>query len=168
MKVVITSNTTKIAQRYRNMARHMPGLVNQAVHDLVQTEAVPLFGKTTATWEHKPTFEAMQTARGWAVKVTPEYPYAWVNHGAKPHIIEAHHAKLLRFTGPYHAKTKVNVIGSYKGGRGKVWVSKRRVHHPGIEARNFSDIIMKRIQARMAGYVRDRLNQASYGAGQGL
>src|SRR5512142_3112017 len=98
MKVVVTSNSTKIAQRYRNMARHLPGLVDQAVHDLVQTEAVPLFGKTAATWEHTPTLEAVQSARGCGVKATPGYPYACVNGGTKPHIIEAKHAKLLRFT----------------------------------------------------------------------
>lgn len=168
MKVVITSNSTKIAQRYRNMARNMPGLVQQAVHDLVQTEAVLLYGETVATWTHKPTFEPVQTARGWAVKSDPKYPYAWVNAGTKPHIIEAHRAKLLRFTYPYRAKTKVNVISAYKGGRGNKWASKRRVNHPGVEARNFTDIIMKRIQKRAAEYVRDKLNQASYGAGQGL
>jgi hypothetical protein len=168
VKLVITSNSTKIAKRYRNMARNMPGLVQNAIGELVQTEAVPLFGKTTATWTHKPTFEAVPTERGWAVKATPEYPYAWVNRGTKPHIIQARRATLLRFTGPYHAKTKVNVIWSYKGGRGKVWVSKRRVKHPGIQARNFTDIIMRRVQARAAGYVRDKLNEASYGAGTGL
>lgn len=168
MKVVVTSNSTKIAARYRRMARNMPGLVQRAVHDLVQGEAVPLFQNTTRTWTQQPTFEPTQTAMGWAVKVTPEYPYAWVNAGTRPHVIEAKHAILLRFTGPYHAKTKVNVIGSYKGGRGRVWVSKKRVNHPGTEARNFSDIIMRRIQTRAAGYVRDKLNEASYGAGLGL
>lgn len=168
MKVVVTSNTTKIAARYRRMARNMPGIVQQAVHDLVQREAVPLFQNTTRTWTNQPTFETTQTAMGWAVKVTPEYPYAWVNAGTRPHVIEAKHAMLLRFSGPYHAKTKVNVIGSFKGGRGNKWTSKKRVNHPGVEARNFSDIIMKRIQTRAAGAVRDALNQASYGVGQGI
>lgn len=168
MKTVVTSNSTKVAKRYRNMARNMPDLVRRAVGDLVQTEAVPLFGKTVATWRQQPTFEQVPTARGWAVKVTPEFPYTWVNAGTKPHIIEARNAKLLRFSGPYRSKTKVNVISSYAGGRGKVWVSKRRVKHPGTEARNFTDIIMRRIQARAAAYVRDKLNQASYGAGTGI
>ncbi len=150
------------------MARNMPGLMHQAIHDLVQAEAIPQFGKTVATWDKRPTFEPTETSRGWAVKVNPVYPYAWVNEGTSPHIIEAKHALLLRFSGPYRAKTKVNVISSYKGGRGNKWTSKRRVKHPGNMPRNFSDIIMTRIQARAAGYVRDKLNQASYGAGQGL
>lgn len=168
MKIVVTSNTTKIAQRYRNMARNLPGIVDGAIHALVRDEALPLFGNTTTTWTHRPTFEAVPTPRGWAVKVDPAFPYGWVNQGTPAHPIEAKRALLLRFTGPYHAKTKVNIISSFAGGRGKVWVSKRRVQHPGIQARNFTDIIMKRIQARAANRVRAALNEASYGAGSGL
>lgn len=168
MKIVVTSNITKVAQRYRNMARNMPGIVDRAIHDLVAQEAIPLFQKTTDTWTHKPAFTSQQTARGWMVNVNPVFPYTWVDEGTKPHVIKAKNVPLLRFTGPYHAKTKVNVIASYKGGRGRVWVSKRLVHHPGTEARNFRDIIMKRMQQRAANKVRQALNEASYGAGSGL
>lgn len=168
MKVVVTSNTTKIAARYHRMARNLPGIVDNAIKSLVESDAIPLFENTVRTWTHKPTFAPMQTQRGWAVKVDPVLPFAYVDQGTKPHIIEARHAPLLRFKVPYRAKTKVNVIASYKGARGNQWVSKRRVQHPGTEARNFRDIIMRRIQARMANHVRDELNRASYGAGMGL
>lgn len=168
MKIVVTSNTTKIAARYRRMARNMPGIVDRAIHDLVESDAIPLFENTTRTWNNIPTFEAVQTARGWAVAVDPVFPYGWVDQGTPAHQITAKNKPLLRFAGPYHAKTKVNVISSYQGGRGNVWVSKRTVQHPGIEARNFRDIIMRRVQSRAARAVRDALNQASYGAGQGI
>lgn len=168
MKIVVTSNTTKIAARYRAMARNHGGIVRQAIGDLVREEALPLFQATTRTWVHQPTFEAMTTDRGWAVKVDPVNPYGWVDRGTPPHIIEAKNAINLVFAGPYHAKTKPNVISSYQGGRGKIWTAKKRVNHPGTEARNFTDIIMRRIQARAANAVREALNQASYGSGAGL
>lgn len=168
MKIVVTSNTTKVAARYRRMARNLPGVVQQALGDLVRDEAVPQFQSTARTWTRQPKFEPVQTDRGWAVKVDPVLPWSYVDQGTRPHIITARNAPLLRFTGPYHAKTKVGVIASYKGGRGNVWVSKRRVKHPGIEARNFRDIIMRRMQQHAASRVRDALNQASYGAGVGL
>lgn len=150
------------------MARNLPGLVQRGLGELTREEALPLFQNTVKTWTHKPTFEPVQTARGWAVKVDPDLPWRYVDEGTKPHVIEARRVPLLRFTGPYHAKTKPNVIASYQGGRGKVWVSKRRVQHPGTAARNFRDIIMRRVQTRAAGKVRDVLNAASYGARAGL
>lgn len=159
MKVVVTSNSTKIADRYRRMARNMPGLVQQAIHDLVQSEAVPLFQNTTRTWTSQPTFEPTQTARGWAVKVDPPFPYGWVNHGTR--------IRYATMSKDWKSKTKPNVIASYAG-RGRVLFISRKRPRPGIVARNFSDIIMRRIQTRAAGYVRDKLNEASYGAGQGL
>lgn len=168
MKVVVTSNSSKIAKRYLNMARNMPGLVQQALGDLAREEGIPLFQNTVKTWTHQPTFTTVPTARGWAVNVDPVLPYRYVDEGTTPHLITPRNRPLLRFTGPYHAKTKPGVLASYKGGRGKVWVSSRKVKHPGTQPRNFRDIIMRRIQARAAGYVRDKLREASYGAGQGL
>jgi hypothetical protein len=168
MKVVVTSNVTQVSARYRGMARKMPNIVDRAMRDLVELEAVPLFQNTVRTWKHKPTFAPIETPRGWSVKVAPALPWGYVDQGTPPHVITARRAMLLRFTGPYHAKTKVNVIASYQGGRGRVWVSKRSVQHPGIEARNFRDIIMRRMQARAANKVREALNQASYGMGTGI
>lgn len=159
MKVIITSNTTKIAQRYRRMARNMPGLVQQAVHDLVQTEAVPLFQNTTRTWVQQPTFTSKQTPRGWTVIVDPPFPYGWVNRGTR--------IRYATMSKDWKSKTKPNVIASYAG-RGRVLFISRKRPRPGIVARNFSDIITRRIQTRAAAFVRDRLNEASYGAGTGI
>ena len=159
MKIVVTSNTSKIAQRYRNMARNMPGIVDKAIHDLVAQEAIPLFQKTTDTWMHKPAFTPQQTARGWMVQVEPAFPYQWVNKGTR-----VRYATMSR---DWKSKTKPNVISSFRGAGRMLFVSRKRPH-PGIEARNFQDIIMRRIQARAANKVRQSLNEASYGAGMGL
>lgn len=167
-KNVITSNITKVSAHYKKMSRNLPGVIDRSIRDLVEEEALPLFEKTTGTWQRRPRFTTRKTARGYGVEVDPLFPFEYVNKGTKPHVIEARNVPLLRFTGPYHAKTKVNVIASYQGGRGRVWVSKRLVHHPGIEARNFSDIILRRVQARAADRIRRDLREASYGAGVGI
>lgn len=168
MKTVITSNTSKVSARFRNMARNLPGVVNNAIRDLVVDEALPQFEKTVETWKERPRFSEVKTARGWGVSVDPVLPWSYVDRGTRAHIIEARNAPLLRFTVPSKAKTRPNVIASYIGSRGNQWVSKKRVHHPGIEARNFRDIILKRVQAKAANRIRDELKRTSYGAGMGL
>jgi hypothetical protein len=167
VKVVLQSNITQVSARYRNMARNLPGVVDRALQSLAHDEGVPLFQNTTKTWQHKPTFTVDKTERGWAINTTDQI-YQWVDQGTKPHIIAAKNVLLLKFPGPYQPKTKPNVIGSFNGGVGKVWTSKRMVHHPGTEARNFRDIIMRRLQARAANQVRAALDEASWGMGTGL
>lgn len=168
MKTQITSNITKVSARYRKMAKNLPGVIDRATRAIINDEALPLYQNTVRTWKHQPRFMARKVYHGYGIEVQPLQPFEWVNRGTKPHIIEARNAPLLRFTGPYHAKTKPNVIASYNGGRGRVWVSKRLVHHPGTEARNFTDIIMRRIQARAVARMRQALSEASYGAGMGI
>lgn len=167
-KSVITSNTSQVSARFRKMARNLPGVVDKSIHDLVEDEALPLFEKTVATWQRQPRFMTRKTARGYGIEVDPLFPFNYVDKGTKPHTITARNVMLLRFTVPSRAKTRPNVITSYAGSRGNQWVSKRTVHHPGTEARNFSDIILKRIQSRAANRVRKDLSDASYGAGVGI
>lgn len=168
LKTQITSNIGKVSARYKKMARNLPGIIDKATKAIIEDEALPLFNNTVRTWKHQPRFMARKVYHGYGVEVNPLQPFEWVNKGTKAHEIEARNAPLLRFTGPYHAKTKVNTIASYNGGRGNVWVSKRRVHHPGTEARNFTDIIMRRVQTRAADRMRKALSEASYGAGMGI
>lgn len=167
-KSIVTSNTSQVSARFKRMARNLPGVVDKSIHDLVDEEALPLFEKTVATWQRQPRFMTRKTARGYGIEVDPLFPFEYVDKGTRAHPIEARNVPLLRFMGPYHAKTKVNVISSYHGGRGRVWVSKRMVQHPGIEARNFSDIILKRVQARAVNRIKKDLSDASYGAGTGI
>lgn len=165
-KLVITSNSSKVSARYQRLIRRVPGVLSTTIEQL-GAEAIPLFNATTATWKNKPQFVAEPTARGITV-VTDDPIFHFVDAGTRPHPIEAKNVPYLVFAGPYHAKTKVNVISSFNGGRGKVWSSKKRVKHPGTEARNFSDIIFKRIQARAANVLRKNLDEAIAGSGTGL
>lgn len=165
-KLVITSNSSKISARYRRIAARMPNVITQTLQQLADG-AIPMFDQTVATWSNKPTFQTSFTQRGVTVN-TDDPRFGWVDRGTRPHVIEAKNAPLLRFQGPYHAKTKVNVISSYQGGRGKVWVAKKRVNHPGTEARNFSHIIFTRVQARAANTLRANLDEAIAGSGTGI
>lgn len=165
--VYITSNSTQVSARWRRIARQVPSALDSGVGELAR-DALALYQQTTRTWTHQPTFEVQResTAR-WRVSTDDEI-YGFVDRGTRPHIIEAKNAPLLRFTGPYHAKTKPNIIASYKGGRGRVWVAKKRVNHPGAEARNFSKRIKERIQPRAANKLREKLLEATSGPGVGL
>jgi hypothetical protein len=159
MKTIVTSNSTKIAARYRRMARNMPGIVQGALRDLVTQEAIPLFQATTRSWTNDPTFTAAQTARGWQVEIDPAFPFQWVNKGTR--------VRYAFMSKDWKSKTKPNVLASFKG-RGRVLFISRKRPMPGIQARNFTDIVMKRVQARAANKVREALNEASYGAGTGI
>jgi len=145
----------------------MPGIVDGAIHALVTSEAVPLFQATTRTWKHQPAFTVDKTERGWKVD-TIDQVYQWVDRGTRPHVISAKNAPFLLFRWPYTAATKPRWLSSRQAATGKNWARKRSVNHPGTEARNFTDTIMRRIQTRAANKVRQALNDASYGAGTGL
>jgi len=159
MKIIVTSNITKVSARYQRMARNMPGVVNGAIRDLVKQEAVPLFQATTRTWFNQPTFTPAPTTRGWMIEVDPVTPFLWVNKGTR--------VRYATMSKDWSSKTKPGVIASFKGSGRMLFVSRKRPR-PGIVARNFTDIIMRRMQARAANKVRQALNSASYGAGTGL
>ena len=168
MKTQITSNIGKTSARYHRMAKNLPGVIDKATKAIIEDEALPLFEKTVSTWQKQPRFVTRKLARGYGVEVQPLLPFEYVNRGTRPHIIEARNVAMLRFTVPSRAKTRPGIISSYAGSKGNQLVFKRRVHHPGTEARNFTDIIMRRVQARAANRMRQALNEASYGAGVGI
>jgi hypothetical protein len=159
VKTVITSNITKVAARYQRMARNLPGVTDKAVRGLIIDDAIPQFEKTVRTWTHQPRFTPLRRQRGWAVEVDPVYPYQFVNRGTR--------VRRALMSRDWSSKTKPNVIASYKGSGRMLFVS-RRLALPGIKARNFQDIILRRVQAKAANTIREALKEASYGAGMGL
>lgn len=159
MKLVITSNITKVSARYKRMARNLPGVVDAALRELVEQEAIPLYKNTVATWTAQPQFQAVKTVRGYSVNVNPDEPWKWVNQGTR--------VRRAIMSRDWRSKTKPNVISSFNGAGRVVFIS-RKITRPGIEARNFTNIISKRVQARAANKVREKLRETSYGAGMGL
>ena len=117
--------------------------------------ALELYKKTASTWETAVTFAVKKTKYGRSVG-TRSRIYAYVDKGTRPHTIKARRVPVLRFTLGGRPKTRQNYIASYKGSKGKQWVSKKEVHHPGSKPRNFTAVINTRTKQFMAR----RANQA--------
>lgn len=159
MKTQITSNISKVSERFRRMSRNLHGVIDKATKALVEDEALPLFEKTTRTWKTETRFYVRKAYHGYGVEVSPQYPFDWVNKGTR--------VRRAIMSKDWRSKTKPGVIASY-GGSGRVVFISRKVSMPGIQARNFTDIIMRRVQARAVNKMRQALSDASYGAGVGI
>lgn len=109
--------------------------------------------KTTATWDHGVKFEIFRPfgASGGIYVTTDSDLYELVSErGARPHTIVPRALKRLRYRKPFKAKTIPGVIASYRGGKGNIIVSARRVHHPGFKARRFISLVTKKWEGGLA------------------
>lgn len=101
------------------------------------------FVATTNTWKHKPKFERKDIAVGSVEVSTEDKIWVMLDAGTRPHIIVPKRAKALRFAwdgfGSYGAKTKPRWLSSRKGRSPKNIVFRKRVKHPGTEARQWVD-----------------------------
>lgn len=117
--------------------------------DAVRRDMLDDFQRTTATWKHKVKFtskvSANAAAGGVRIEVsTKDRVYGYVDEGTRPHIIRPKRAKALAFPGgKYKPKTQPQVILSTPGGSSGKTVVRPEVHHPGTEARKFSETIKK-------------------------
>lgn len=111
------------------------------------------FEKTTTTWKGaKPTFEIAigLTGQDAIVIIGPggntegAQKWVWLDEGTKPHIIKAKNVPNLRFKTNFTAKTKVKTFSSSAGSSNPPWRATKQVKHPGIEAREWSETIVKR------------------------
>lgn len=165
--IQLTSNSPKLSAWLRDVARQLPDVLDEAVHQSA-LDARQMFGATTQTWQHQPTFEISRENTGrWSIS-TDDPIYHYVDAGTPPHVIRARNVAYLKFTVPFTPKTKPRVISSFRGSRGDQWVSKKSVQHPGIRAREFSRIIAQRAQAPTANRLRAALKQTIAGSGAGL
>lgn len=165
--IQITSNSPRLSAYFRRVARQLPNTLDEAVRQSA-LDAQAMFGATIATWKHQPTFEMQHEATGrWGIKTDSEI-YHWVDVGTPPHTIAAKNVAYLKFTVPFSPKTKPRYITSFAGSRGDHWVSKRSVQHPGIRARQFSQIIAQRAQAPTANRLRAALKAAINSEAVGL
>lgn len=165
--IQLTSNSPRLSAWLRGVARQLPDVLDEAVHQSA-LEAQQMFNATTATWQHQPTFEVERENTGrWHVR-TDDPIYHYVDAGTPPHIITARNVAYLKFTVPSTPKTKPRFITSFAGSRGNQWVQKRSVQHPGIKARQFSQIIAQHAQAPTANRLRAALKKTIAGSGAGL
>ena len=119
------------------------------------------FDVTTQTWKESPEFIIEPRGNDTAVYTTNKI-YFFVDEGTDPHDIAPKNGKYLVFDGGgYKAKTRPRVIGSRQGGAGGGKVFTRKVvHHPGTEAREFSATIQEKWQARYPVIIQQAINKA--------
>jgi hypothetical protein len=111
--------------------------------------------KTTTTWKgEKPKFDIAigLDSRDAILLVGPAgsqkgaEKWIWLDEGTKPHPIRAKNAPnlIFRHGSGFRPKTKVQTFASFPGANKGPWVSKKRVIHPGIKARKWSETIQRK------------------------
>jgi len=121
-------------------------------------------------WTHKPTFKAEVNEQRYLktvkIKVKGKNADIWtfVDKGTKPHEIAAKNVPFLKFQSGYSARTAP--VAKFNQGTGQkfgAWVQKQVVHHPGNEARKFTETILKElsppIEDRIQAAVKRGLNK---------
>jgi hypothetical protein len=123
-----------------------PAKMRQVIINTLNEQALAIqvdFQVTVATWEHQPTFSI--TANGWQRAISTNGAiYSMLNEGTRAHRIMPKRGKVLRFTGPFQAKTVPNSISSGPGGKGTNETFSKGVNHPGTKARNWDKAIAKK------------------------
>lgn len=125
--------------------------VRQAIIDaqnnVTKRKLTDLFKQTTEGWQDPPQFSSrrIDTSSQLGIRVYPSGKnadkWALVNEGARAHIIRPRRARLLRFQTGYKAGTKVRTLRSTAYQRSGKFVQTKLVHHPGFEAREFTQTI---------------------------
>jgi hypothetical protein len=138
----------------------------------VETLIVKDYQATTATWNHKFTFEhGIKFPKGspGVVVETDNEIYGYVTYGTKPHIITAKRpGGVLAFQSGYKAKTTPRVIGSGPGGPFGETVFARSVQHPGTEAREFHETILEKWEPLFSDHMKDALDRGAKKCGHGM
>lgn len=142
-------------------------LVQHAIERKMQTKTGPdlqkEFKKTVEGWSNPPPFNPhVYHGRDLRTVVyTESERYGWVNNGTEPHVIVPKSVRgLLWFRPGYRAATRPGVIGSSRpssfGDKTAAW----RVYHPGIEPRNFDQIIGEAYADTFVEDIQDAISMA--------
>ena len=111
-----------------------------------------LFQMTYHNWEQEnvPKFDVEGPRnKGAAREVeysTESEPYVFVSNGTPSHTINAKGTGFMSFKAGGMPKTFPNKLSSTSGAPGTDWRKAKEVAHPGIEARNFPQEVVKRAQ----------------------
>lgn len=106
------------------------------------------FESTTDNWEHEVEFSTTINRDGITVE-TDDPVYNFVDSGTRPHDIAAKGSKSLRYTADGQPKTFVRDLKSRRGRSGGAVRFRRKVRHPGVEAREFSKMIQEKYEEEM-------------------
>lgn len=139
--------------------KRMPKAVEKGMREAADAAKAD-FEKTTASWEHKPSFTIEEQGAGEYLVGTNDERYKWIDEGTDPYTIRPR-GRVLRFSPGSRPKTRPGVITSGGGARGSGVVYTRVVHHPGIKARLFTKQLAARWRRGVAPYVRAALEEAN-------
>ena len=137
----------------------------KAVQDSAQ-ESKRQFEKTVKTWNNKADFEILEDSSDLeAIVGTNDQRWQWIDQGTKKDypIPQKAGAKTLRFNSKFSPKTKVKKFASVKGSSSPPVAFRKKVIHPGIKARGWSDIEQKRAQKRLTSAVNAVLRKIAKG-----
>ena len=145
----------------------MTGVQTCALPIFTEREALRRFRRTTATWHHKPAFEAVSEFNGTEFTLligTDDEIYRYVEEGTRPHEIRPKGNWPLRFQwggpGSYKAKTSPGNLTSSQGGPSGDWVHFMHVNHPGTEARRFMPEIHREVSEIACETMLDQVQRA--------
>jgi len=128
-------------------------------------------GKTTATWEDKPAFKVRLERRAKLYAVTAEVSdmrWIWIDQGTKPHdIVPKRPSGVLAFPSVFKPKTRKRYLGSNRGYSGGPMRYAKRVKHPGIEAREWTPMLSRRLTPKFMKTVQDAFRAYASASGHG-
>lgn len=142
-------------------------LVRHAIQRTLETKTGPdlskEFKKTVEGWTNPPRFNPhIHHVQKLSAEVSTESErYNFVNNGTAAHRITPKRAGgLLRFQPGYRAATRPGVIGSSRPSRFGDHISSRGVLHPGVEARNFDEVIAEGYAETFVEDIQDAISMA--------
>lgn len=130
------------------------------VYDDVAEGAKADLERTTSTWSEKVDFEIFRPFgnNGGIYITTDSDLFELVSEkGAKRHTITPNVRGRLRYKIPFSPKTVPGVIASFRGSKGSVVVTARRVRHPGFRARKFISLVTRKWETGLARKVNDAI-----------
>lgn len=128
-------------------ADKMRQAIIDAQNRVTKQKLTDLFKKTVEGWQTPPSFASVRVDNTdqLGIRVFPSGPnadkWALVNAGSPAHVIRPRKAKMLRFQPGYKAGTKRRSLSSQAYQRFGGFVTSGLVHHPGFEAREFTQTI---------------------------
>lgn len=129
----------------------------------VSTGILNDFKKTVRTWKHRVIWYSTRRGDDYWIG-TKDKIYSYVDLGTKAHIIKPKKPgyRLRFYRSGFKPKSRVGYIDSYMGKQAnKDLTFAKVVHHPGTEARNFSEKISKKWQKTWISRLRLAIKRAA-------
>lgn len=127
--------------------------------------------KTTRTWDDKPTFKIKleRKPKLYAVRAeVSDMRWIWIDEGTKPRTIRPRRPDgVLAFPSQFRAKTRKRYLGSRRGSSGPPMVFTKEVRYPGINAREWTPMLSRRLTPRFMDTVNDAFKAYVKASGHG-